>query len=909
MSLTEYRRKRNARRTPEPMPELRAKTRSPGQRLRFVVQKHAASHLHYDFRLELDGVLKSWAVPKGPSLDPSEKHLAMQVEDHPLEYADFEGIIPEGEYGGGTVMVWDRGQWEPAGDPRKAYEQGRLKFRLQGQKLRGGWTLVRMGGRAAETQRRQWLLIKERDEEARPADEFDVRRDLPDSAVTGRSLEDIAAQRGQVWESGRAVKKTRSRRTSAKPSPVKIKKTTSRAPAASRIRLKPSNLTNARKAAMPGVFHPQLATLVKSPPSGDEWLHEIKYDGYRILGRLSEGRARLITRRGNDWTARFGRIAAAITKVPVDQAILDGEAVILNPDGTTNFQALQNALKDGRDASLVYYVFDLPYCNGYDLTRTPLLERKEFLKKLLAQLRDAAGPVRFSDHIVGRGLSVFKQACQYNMEGIVCKRADSPYAQRRTDTWLKVKCFKSQEFVLVGYTDPRGARSAFGALLLGYYNARGDLIYCGRVGTGFSQGSLRQIYGLLKKRVQSHPPVSNPPTGAEARGVHWVRPELVGQVAFSEWTTEGILRHPSFLGLREDKDVRQVVRETPATPSSGGSDGTDGPARDRSEHSGRGKSRPRAARAQTPPATQARAAELVLAGVRITHPDRVLYPEQQVTKAALAGYYAAVADWILPHVIDRPLAIVRCPEGRAKNCFYQKHVSETLPATIHGVTIRERNQARGEPDAVQIAISDLSGLISLVQFGVLEIHPWGARADNVERPDRLYFDLDPDPEVPWQDVIQAAYELREQLADLGLDSFVKTSGGKGLHVVIPIARRSDWAEARAFTKAIAERMARAAPQRYLATMSKSRRKGKIFIDYLRNTRGATAIAPYSTRARPGAPVSAPLAWDELGPQVGPAAYNVQNTPIRLSKLKRDPWDGFLRIRQTITATAKSKLGI
>jgi bifunctional non-homologous end joining protein LigD len=890
MALTEYRRKRNARRTPEPMPRPRRKKRASHKDRAFVVQKHAARHLHYDFRLELDGVLKSWAVPKGPSLDPSEKRLAMQVEDHPLEYADFEGIIPEGEYGGGTVMVWDHGQWEPAGDARKSYEQGRMKFRLDGQKLHGGWALVRMGGRAADPERRQWLLIKERDAEARPADKLDITSEMPDSALTGRSIEQIETDGGQAWESNRVVKKTRARRAKAKAKPARARKSTRAKVTPARDPIEPSDLTNARRAAMPSVIHPQLATLVKEPPGGNQWRHEIKYDGYRIVCMLANRRARLITRRNKNWTAKFARVAAAAAVLPVDNAILDGEVVVLNPDGTTNFQALQNALKDGRGENLVYFIFDLPYCQGYDLSRTPLVERKQLLKQLLARLGDA-GVLRYSDDIQGHGEEVFRQACRYPMEGIVSKRSDSPYEQRRTRTWLKVKCISRQEFVIVGYTDPSGARTAFGALLLGYYDKDGELIYCGRVGTGFGERSLRQIHALLRKRVQSRPAVSNPPKGTETRGVHWVRPELVAEVEFSEWTREGILRHPSFLGLRDDKKPREVVREAPEPPSQSTPDG----------RQKRRSARDRTARRQD--------ADLVVAGVHLTHPDRVLYPEQQLTKAALAEYYTRVADWILPHIVHRPLAIVRCPEGQAKKCFYQKHVSEALPNTIHGVRIREKNQARGEPAAVEIAVSDLAGLVSLVQFGVLEIHPWGAREDNVERPDRLYFDLDPDKGVAWEQVIEAAREMRALLDDLGLKSFVKTSGGKGLHVAVPITRRSDWQEARAFTKAVAERMARAEPQHYLITISKSRRKGRIFIDYLRNTRGATAVAAYSTRARAGAPVSAPLAWDELTPRIGPATYTVQNVPGRLERLKRDPWEGFFQTRQTLSARARSKLGM
>jgi bifunctional non-homologous end joining protein LigD len=868
MSLREYRRKRNFKRTPEPAGNATA----PETGRQFVVQKHDASRLHYDFRLELDGALKSWAVPKGPSLDPAVKSLAVQVEDHPLGYVGFEGVIPEGQYGGGTVMVWDRGQWEPESDPANGFASGKLKFRLNGEKLHGSWALVRMGGRAGEGGK-NWLLIKHNDAEAKPAKKYDVLKKEPLSVVSGRDLPEIAANADRVWSSNDSATAKSSLSKTAKPSArMSARKNTAKVKAP-RVGVAKTiaKLANARKAVQPTKFKPQLATLAQDVPRGEDWLHELKFDGYRILAFLKNKRVRLVTRNGNDWTHRFPSIAAAVAKLSAKQAILDGEVVSLNDEGLSDFQQLQNALKRGDDAALVYYVFDLPHFEGYDLTAMPLSERKSALGAIVLGSDPANdGALRYSDHVAAQGEAVLDQACRSSMEGIVSKRADAPYEQTRSRSWLKVKCIKRQEFVICGYTKPSGARSGFGALLLGYHR-NGKLTYCGRVGTGFTIESLRQLAKQLKSRRTSNAPFGSHLTATQRSGVTWVRPDLVAEVEFTEWTDEGLLRHPSFKGLREDKTPKQIAREE-------------------------AQSMPRASRN-----VKGRTAEV--AGVPITHPDRVIYPEMKITKQDLAEYYAAVADWILPHVVDRPLTLVRCPGGRAAQCFYQKHLAGAHSEAVRGVMIKEKDDTDE-----YVVIDDLPGLISLVQMGVLEFHPWPARADNVEAPDRIVFDLDPGDDVAWKSVVEAAREVRERLGELGLESFLRTSGGKGLHVVVPLARRNSWDQLKEFAKAVADELVQRAPDRYTATMAKAKRGGKVFVDYMRNQRGSTAIASYSTRARSGAPVAAPLSWRELSTRTKPKGHTVLTMPKRLASLKTDPWAGFFDARQSITRQMLTAVG-
>ncbi|HEX4415080.1 MAG TPA: DNA ligase D [Lacipirellulaceae bacterium] len=898
MSLKEYKRKRDFKKTSEPAGKVKA-TRGHS----FVIQKHDASRLHYDFRLEYDGTLKSWAVPKGPSLDPSVKSLAVQVEDHPIEYATFEGTIPEGEYGGGTVMVWDRGSWEPEEDADQGFKKGRLKFTLHGEKLHGSWALVRMGGRAGEGGK-NWLLIKHRDEAAKPTAKYDVTKREPLSVATGRDLDQIATDADAVWTSegkvtgkkakqAAAVKKTAKKKSAEKP----VKKKRHTAPPSKK---ELAELSGVRKAGLPKEFQPQLATLASRVPTEGDWLHELKFDGYRIVAHVNGGKVRLVTRNDNDWTKRFQVVADALTEISVEVAIFDGEVVSLDEHGVSNFQKLQNALKTGDDATLVYYVFDLPYLNGYDLTEVPLVDRKETLARLLLSANPSnGGVVRYSDHIAGQGADVLRQACQSGMEGIVAKRADSVYHPFRSPDWLKVKCMKQQEFVIGGYSKPEGSRVGFGALLLGYYEKK-DFVYAGRVGTGFTTQSLKELMAELEKRQVDEPAFSNPPRGAQVRGVTWVRPELVGEIEFAEWTSDGRLRHPSFNGLREDKPAKQVVREKEKSPSQlagshhrNGHHSTNGaahmPTQTRKPSKGAvGDSKP--VRNMKPTA-----GETVIGGVRLSHPDRVLYPEQGFTKRDLAEYYETVADWILPYVVGRPLTLVRCPEGYQGECFFQKHLTGSLPDAVRGVMV----DVKGKQEKY-VAIDDVSGLVALVQMGVLELHPWPAREDNLERPDQLVFDLDPGEGVTWGDIVHGAREVRKRLESAGLKTFLRTSGGKGLHIVVPLSRRNDWDDFKAFAKSVADAMTRDEPDRYIATLSKAKRKGKIFVDYLRNQRGATAVASYSTRRRKGAPVAVPIAWDELSTRTQPDMFNIKNLPKRLSKLKKDPWADFFKVRQSIT---------
>jgi bifunctional non-homologous end joining protein LigD len=805
LPLETYRKKRDFKRTPEP---AGGKAAAAAERLSFCIQKHAARRLHYDFRLELDGVLKSWAVPKGPSFDPSEKRLAVHVEDHPLEYGSFEGTIPAGEYGAGTVILWDRGRWIPKEDPHEGYKKGKLKFELVGEKLRGGWTLARMGGRAGEGGK-NWLLLKERDATARPLAEGDVLDERPESVAGGPALDD------------------------------------------------------APRARLPARLEPQLATLFDDPPTGADWVHEIKWDGYRALCRIDDGRARLYSRSGKDWTREMARVARAAETLPVKNAWLDGEVVVLQADGRTSFQALQNALKGDGSAALTYFVFDVPFLDDRDLRGLPLVARKQELAALLARAGATAKDVlRYGDHVEADGVAFFREASRLGVEGIVSKHRDSKYESKRTTTWRKIRTQKRQEFVIGGFTDPAGTRVGLGALLLGV-NEEGGLRYVGRVGTGFDDRLLRELYARLSRLEQKTSPFTPGPV-KPPKASHFVRPELVGEVGFTEWTDEGQLRHPVFLGLREDKRATDVVREQPAAPTKA-------------------------------------TGESEVAGVRLTHPDRVFWPEVGVTKLELVRYYQHVAPVMLPHVAERPLSLLRAPEGHTGERFFHKHVDKGWPTALRRVEIEE-----GGKKVTYVMVVDAAGLVALAQMGVLEIHPWGSRADRVEEPDVLIFDLDPGPDVPWRKLVEGAAHTRVFLHEMGLTTFVKTTGGKGLHVVLPIEPRAEWDEAKAFTEGVAVELARRDPKLFTATMAKSARPGKIFVDYLRNGRGQTAVAAYSTRARPGAPVSTPLRWDELLAEETADRWNVRNLPRRTSSLKTDPWEGFFDLRQRIPESSGAR---
>jgi len=624
------------------------------------------------------------------------------------------------------------------------------------------------------------------------------------------------------------------------------------------------NIAGAKKAKLPAFVQPQLATLVDSVPQGDEWLHEIKFDGYRILCRIDNKRAKFLTREAQDWTGRFGALVEAAQGLPLRQAFLDGEVVALEENGTTNFQLLQNSIKQNNTATLVYFVFDLLYLDGSDLTRSPLRERKKILEQILKPKRAKKAPnsLRYSEHWIGQGDELYQESCRKGLEGIISKKADQPYRSGRGRDWLKIKCSKNQEFVIGGFTEPAGSRSGLGALLVGVHDEKGNLLYAGRVGTGFTQQSLKELRSRLNSLERDSAPFINPPKGAEARGVHWVEPRLVGAVAFTEWTTDNLLRHPSFQGLREDKPAKQVTREN-------------------------------VSRQKNSPAPVSQG-NVEIAGIKLTHPDRVLYPDQGITKLELAHYYEQVADWMIPHLKGRPLTLVRCPEGYKKQCFYQRHVTESLRDPIQSIRVKE-----GRSTVSYVAVDSAAGLMALVQMGVLEIHTWGSRQDRLEQPDRLIFDLDPDPALPWQQIKEAAETLRDRMSGLGFSAFVKTTGGKGLHVVVPITPKQDWEAVKLFTKKVAEDLVREAPQRYTATMSKSKRKGKIYIDYLRNTRTATAVCAFSTRARANAPVSAPVHWNELATDVRGEYFTIRNVPQRLARQRTDPWEGYEKARRPI----------
>jgi bifunctional non-homologous end joining protein LigD len=1026
MSLTRYRQKRDFSRTAEPRGQPEPKPRATG--FSFVIQKHDATRLHYDFRLELDGVLLSWAVPKGPSLDPAVKRLAVQTEDHPIEYGGFEGVIPDGEYGAGPVQVWDQGQWVPEGDPRQAYARGRLSFELQGQKLHGSWHLVRTRSTGKV---QNWLLMKSRDAAARSGEAAEITAQETESALSGRGIEAIESEPDRLWHSGKrhgdgadatgpepaaggggrgaakakavpaaegdgrsagsagkkaspaanggkkaAVgraspaakggKKAAARRGSPaarsgkkavveKPSsaakrgerapgkqvfPAVGKKApanaaalaarsgkgsasaasaarsgkgsasaasaarngrspASAAPAARKTSTTaaarsgksspprtapsktsaafaahsgkppdPSAYPQARKAALPDFIPPQLATLVSEAPAGDDWLHEIKLDGYRLQLRFDHRDVKLLTRRGHDWSARMPHLLAELQRLTLGPALIDGELVVLH-QGRSDFQRLQNSLSAGADDQCVVFAFDLLQLGTYDLRKLALRDRKA----LLAQTLTAAGltqtsRLRLSEHVIGRGPEFFAQACKLHVEGSVAKRIDAPYESKRSHNWLKIKCLARQEFVIGGFSKPEGSRQHFGALLLGVHE-HGGLQYAGRVGTGFSRESLAELHAKLVKLASDRAPFANPPRGADAKDVQWVEPRLVAEVEYAERTSDGLVRHAAFRGLREDKPA-SAVHDEKADPA----------GRASKSASAASKTNRVATSAKPLPPTAAMPA---LRSVRLTHPDRVVYPGAGVTKADLALYYALVAERMLPHVANRPLMLVRCPEGQTGHHFHQKHLSAGMGKAIKAVTIN----AGEEPHAY---IEDVHGLMQLVQMGVLEIHAWGSRVDDLERPDQLTFDLDPDEGLAWPRVVEAARSIKARLTKLGLHSFLKTTGGKGLHVVVPIVPRSDWDAVKAFCKDFADAMVREQPDRYLAKVSKRERKGKILIDYLRNGRGATAACAYSTRARPGAPVAAPLTWDELTDELRPDQFNTRNLPARLSQ--PDPWADF-----------------
>lgn len=881
MSLREYKLKRQFDKTPEPPGKV-----ARGTRWSFVIQKHAATRLHYDFRLEVDGVLKSWAVPKGPSLDPQERRLAVEVEDHPIEYGKFEGKIPAGSYGAGEVIVWDRGTWKCEVDPQRALRQGKLEFELNGKKLHGGWRLIRMP-RKSES-KNNWLLMKRHDEFERPAKEYDVTEEQPQSVKSGKVL----GERTPPRKNSTGKKPPARQRRRAKHNGTASRKSKRKSPS-------PAEIEGAILSPIPANIPPQLAILSDKTPHGDEWLHEIKFDGYRIICRLERGTVKLITRRFQDWTHRYAVIAEEAGQLAANTAILDGEVVAILPSGISSFQELQNAGKIGSTANLLYYAFDLLYLNGHDLRPLPLVQRKELLAELLKA--NPSQRIQLSEHFENDGPAFFRRCCQMGLEGVISKRKDRPYRSGRSADWIKTKCISREEVVIGGFTISPAIHRGIGALLVGYFEA-GRLIYAGRVGTGFSNQLLLEMRERLEAIQQDKSPFAAVPNKERGPSVRWVKPQLVAQVEFTGWTTDAVLRHPSFQGLREDKPAASVTRpESLHVKNESEAKMSRSPAVMASPPKSRARAKKKAAasRSKKPSTSKRRlltqdnpALDLP---VRLTNPERVLFPDGGLTKLGLAAYYAQVAKWMLPHIVDRPLSLVRCPGGQGKPCFFQKHPAAETPPALLRVPVEEKD---GVEDYV--AVKDLEGLLSLVQISALEIHLWGSRRDRLEQPDRIIFDLDPDENLPWPRVIEAALETREVLAKFDLESFVKTTGGKGLHVVIPInPRRERWEAVKAFSRRIADALVEKNPSLYVANMSKAARKGKIFVDYLRNDRGSTSIAPYSTRAKPGAPVSTPLTWNELTPALHSDHFHVGNIAQRLQSLARDPWHGINQIKQAL----------
>jgi bifunctional non-homologous end joining protein LigD len=807
-SLATYRAKRDFARTAEP-----SGASLPVAGNGFVVQKHAASRLHYDFRLELDGVLLSWAVTRGPSVNPDDKRLAVRTEDHPLDYVRFEGIIPQGEYGGGTVMLWDNGTWESiAGkDPRVTLPEGHLHFILHGRRMRGEWILFRLKPRGKE-KGENWILRKVNDAFAGGSDDL-VGIHLT-SIDSGRTMEEIAAGTAAPKPKGG---KSRGTSTSAQPRSIKA-------------------VANRKTGGRPPPFQSvQLAMLVDHVPPGDRWVHELKYDGYRTLLAVGGGEGRAYTRSGLDWSDRFAGLITDAVTLDATSALIDGEAVVVLPNGRTSFQALQAALK-GDPGAIDYYAFDLLALNGEDLTKRPLLERKALLEALIGK---GKGHLRYSDHIVGRGEQLFDSFCGAGLEGVISKRGDARYSGSRSGTWVKTKCIRRQEFVIVGWT-PSEKQRGFRSLLLGV-NETGSLRFAGKVGTGFTGDEIERLMDLMAPLEQTKPTVDAP--RAAVRGAHWIKPKLVAEIAFIEFTDEGVLRHSSYLGLREDKKPEAIVLEVEA------------------------------------PVARITAAPASASAVKISNRERVIFPEGKLTKGQLADYYEAVADIMLPWSGSRPISLVRCPQGRDKKCFFQKHDAGSFGDEVKHVAILEKD---GHEESY-LFVDTPAGLLTCVQMGTIEFHGWGARIEEVEKADRLVFDLDPDEGLAFKDVVSAAFHLQDVLSQMGLATFPMATGGKGVHVIAPLTPTAEWPQVKDFAHRFAIALAQADPDRFTAALAKAKRRGKIFIDYLRNQRGATAVMPYSARSRPFAPIAVPLTWEELRDLDSPARWHIGDAAEMLKR--------------------------
>jgi bifunctional non-homologous end joining protein LigD len=838
-SLKVYRAKRNFSVTPEPSGATsgKATSRSTAKALSFVVQKHWATRLHYDFRLELEGTMKSWAVPKGPSFDPNDKRMAVHVEDHPISYNSFEGEIPSGQYGAGKVIIWDKGTWLPLEDPHKGYRDGKLKFELRGLKLKGHWALVRM--RKEENKKQEpWLLIKEKDEYVHSSREYSVVDEMPDS-VAGLDLPEPSKAPATLGSG------------SPKSSSISRKGTKTALP------------DNARKVDLPRTLTPELATLVDELPlDPEEWIYEIKFDGYRMLSRIEGGEVRLITRNGNDWSRKLPHLVKALGKLKLKSSWLDGEIAMLDENGIPDFQSLQNAFDSAHTERIIYYLFDVPFYEGYDLREVSLVERRALLQKLFeAPIPDE---IRFSDVFNASPAEILDSACRLELEGVIGKRKTSAYVSRRSQDWIKLKCKNRQEFVIGGYTDPKGTRKGIGSLLLGFYDEERKLRYAGNVGAGFSDKTLQDLKAKLDRIASEDCPFVKA-SGID-KNAHWVDPRLIAEVSFGEWTRGGHIRHSIFHGLRSDKKAEVIVREKPMHP-----------------------------------AVNPAPASSMPKSLKVTNPDRVIDPSTGFTKIDLIRYYSLVAPLMLPHLAQRPVSLVRAPEGVSGELFFQKHWEKENMAGV------EQLDPSLDPDHPPLLeISTAEGLLSAAQMNVIEFHTWNATRNAIGKPDRITFDLDPGSGVEWPLIQEAAQLVNVFLKELGLKSFLKTSGGKGLHIIVPIRRLRDWDTVKGFSQAIVQHLAKTIPTRFAAKSGPRNRVGKIFIDYLRNGFGATTVSAWSVRARPGLGVSVPLAWEELSSLKSSARWSASNIHERLDK-GNDPWADYAETNQSIVPAMK-KLG-
>ena len=846
--LAQYKAKRVFTKTSEPAgaaAKLPRRAKGAADPLQFVIQKHWASRLHYDFRLEMDGVMVSWAVPKGPSFDPKVKSMAIHVEDHPTDYNTFEGTIPKGEYGAGKVIIWDRGTWEPVGDPRDGLAKGKIMFHLHGQKLAGLWELVRIS-KPGEKKQDQWMLFKKRgDAWARPSTEYDVIAALPDSVV--ETPPRLAEEREPVvGTTGSALGAT------SQP------------------------LANARKSRLPAKLEPQLATLVSSVPDGD-WIIETKFDGYRILARVEGGEVRLYTRNGNDWTEKLQQVADGIAELGLTRAWLDGEIVVLNDARIPDFNRLQNAIDNARTRDIVMFVFDVPYLGDQDLRSVPLVARRQLLQELFDKRESST--VRFSQAFEVAPSQLLGAACDMGLEGLMIKRADATYVSGRTDSWMKLKCQHRQEFVVLGFTDRTGATKEVGSLLLGYHE-EGKLVAAGSVGTGWGSSMGAKLHARLVKLEVPDPPLDaaefKPGRWSKRKvgAARWVRPALVVEVAFGEWTLDQRIRHAVFRGIRTDKPAKMIVRERVKNPS---------------------------ASALAPVATESKAARTI-SKVKITHPDRVIDPTTGLRKIDLVRYYESVAEWMLPHLKDRPASLVRAPTGITGQLFFQKHPESKMPG------LKELDPALWPGHEALLAVNSAYALTAAAQMNVVEFHTWNSKVARIDQPDRFVLDLDPGEGVTWPMLQEAAQLTRVMLAELGLECWLKTSGGKGLHVVVPITPKHDYTEVKAFSQGVVKHMARVIPSRFASVMGGKNRVGRIFIDYLRNGHGQTTACAFSARSRPGMGVSMPVGWEQLKELKGGAQWTIATAREYLSFQQEDPWREFWKKRQSVDSAIKILAG-